>query len=175
MRIFNINNNKKGVIFINKYNDLELTTLCCLLIKPELMQKTKLKDKHFKKYNRVWKFMSAFYEKFKTFDINIMYSICKDKYQLIEYITMIADTEPSASLFELYEKQLINLYNEEEKNKWIIEKVFSLSNNLYVRNITPQEFKKQCDEIYLQADKVFEHKNTISNDNQTNIYNFIEE
>ena len=96
--------------FQYKIDDLEFAILSCLLIKPELMEKVILEDKHFKRTQRMWQFMKAFYKKFKTFDINLMYSICKDKWQIVEYISLLLELEPTVSAFDKYQKQLIELY-----------------------------------------------------------------
>ena len=146
---------------MDKYYDLEGSILCCFLLKPELMDTTVLEDKHFIKYQRVWKFMKAFYKKFKNFDITLMCSVCKggkDKYQLVEYIQIILTYEFSPVYFEQYQKQLIDLYDEGQKNKWIIDKVFELSNELLVRNIKVDEFKNKIDEVYNNANKLFDKK-----------------
>ena len=93
--------------FQYKIDDLEFSILSCLLIKPELMEKVILEDKHFKRTQRMWQFMKSFYKKFKTFDINLMYSICKDKWQIVEYMSLLLEFEPTASSFDKYQKQLI--------------------------------------------------------------------
>ena len=141
--------------FQYKIDDLEFAILSCLLIKPELMGKVVLEDKHFRKTQRMWQFMKSFYKKFKTFDINLMYSICKDKWQIVEYISLLLEFEPTASAFDKYQKQLIELYEEQEKDKWIIEKVYELANELLVRNISTNDFKKEIDKIYYNADEIY--------------------
>lgn len=141
--------------FQYKIDDLEFSILSCLLIKPELMEKVILEDKHFKRTQRMWQFMKAFYKKFKTFDINLMYSICKDKWQIVEYISLLLEFEPTASAFDKYQKQLIELYEEQEKDKYIIEKVYGLANELLVRNISTSDFKREVDKIYYNADEIF--------------------
>ena len=141
--------------FQYKIDDLEFAILSCLLLKPELMEKVILEDKYFKRTQRMWQFMKAFYERFKTFDINLMYSVCKDKWQIVEYISMLLDFEPTASAFDKYQKQLIELYEEQEKDKWIIEKVYGLANQLLVRNISTGDFKSEINKIYYNADEIF--------------------
>ena len=138
------------------YVDLEISILSCLLRKPELMENTVLEDKYFIKHKKIWLFMKAFYNKFKNFDITLMMSISKNKYRMSEYICWLVEQEPALSLFKQYEKQLIDLYNESKKDKWIIEKVYELSNDLYVRNITTKDFKNKVVAIYKNADKIFE-------------------
>ena len=138
------------------YTDLEISILSCLLRKPELMENTILEDKYFIKHKKIWLFMKAFYNKFKNFDITLMMSISKNKYRMSEYICWLVEQEPVVNNFKQYEKQLIDLYNESKKDKWIIEKVYELSNDLYVRNITTKDFKNKIVAIYKNADKIFE-------------------
>ena len=140
---------------MEKYNDLELAILSCLLQKPNLMEETILETKHFTKHYKIWNFMNAFYKKFKCFDFTLMMSISKNKYRMIEYIIWIVDKEPTTTLFKTYEKQLIELYEQQDKEKWIIEKIYELANNLIVKLITTEEFKIKIDEIYKKADEIF--------------------
>ena len=143
---------------MNKYNDLELSILSCLLQKPSLMNEVILEDKHFIKHQKIWLFMKAFYKKFGNFDLTLMVNISKDKYRIIEYILWLVDKEPAPSLFNEYQKQLIIKYNELKKDKWIIEKVYELANDLYVRNLETSDFRNKVDEIYLQADEIFKNE-----------------
>ena len=137
------------------YTDLEISILSCLLQKPELMENTILEDKYFVKHKKIWLFMKAFYNKFKNFDITLMLSISKNKYRMSEYICWLVEQEPAPSLFKQYEKQLIDLYNETKKDKWIIEKVYELANDLYVRNIKTNEYIEKINDIYKKADEIF--------------------
>lgn len=137
------------------YVDLEISILSCLLQKPELMENTILEDKYFVKHKKIWLFMKVFYKRFKNFDITLMMSISKNKYRMSEYICWLIDQEPAPSLFKQYEKQLIDLYNETKKDKWIIEKIYDLSNELYVRNIKTNEYIEKINDIYKKADEIF--------------------
>lgn len=132
------------------YIDLEISILSCLLQKPELMENTILEDKYFTKHKKIWLFMKAFYKRFNNFDITLMLSISKNKYRISEYICWLAEQEPAPSLFKQYEQQLIDLYNESEKEKLIINKIYELSNDLYVRNININEFKNKLEKIYME-------------------------
>lgn len=140
---------------MTKCDDLELVILSCLLQKPELMEKTILEDKHFVRTQRIWKFMKAFYKKFKNFDIPLMTSVASNKYKIMEYVIVLMDIEPNPNLLEVYEKQLIEFYQEKEKDKWIIDKVFSLSNDLFNRNIKVYDFKDEVEKIYDRAEEIF--------------------
>lgn len=142
---------------MNKYNDLELSILGCFIQKPDLLDKTKLQDKHFIKHAKIFTFFKAVYKKFGTLDFNIMYSISKNKYRIIEYIVWISQYYGFPSLYELYEQQLIDLYEETEKNKYIIEKVYELANDLYVRNLEVSEFRNKVEEVYKNADEIFKN------------------
>ena len=144
---------------MNKYNDLELSILSCLLLKPELMEEIVLEDKHFVKQQKLWQFMKAFYKKFGNFDLTLMYSISKDKYRIVQYMMWLLDKEPSPTLFYDYQKQIIALYNETKKEKWVIEKVFELANELYVRNISIKKFDEELQKVYINADKLFDNEN----------------
>lgn len=137
------------------YVDLEISILSCLLQKPELMENTILEDKYFVKHKKIWLFMKAFYKRFKNFDITLMMSISKNKYRMSEYICWLVEQEPAPSLFKQYEKQLIDLYNETKKDKWIIEKTYELANDLYVRNIKTNEYIEKINDIYKKADEIF--------------------
>ena len=140
---------------MNKYYDLETSILCCFMLKPELMETTKLEDKHFIKNQRMWQFMKSFYKKFGTFDITLMASVIDNKYKLMRYIVDILNTEPTPFMFEKYEKQLIDLYNEDKKEKWIIHKIQQETDNLWVRNINSKEFLLRVNEIINNANEIF--------------------
>ena len=142
---------------MNKYDDLELSILGCFLQKPKLLEITKLEDKHFKKHYKIFMFFKSVYKKFGSLDLNIMYSISKNKYRIIEYIVWISQYYGFPSLYETYEKQLIELYEENEKDKWIIEKVYELANDLLVKNISTNDFKIKVNEIYENAEKIFKN------------------
>ena len=144
---------------INDYIDLECTVLSCLLQKPELMEQCILEDKHFVKNKRIWKFMKAFYSKFHNFDLSSMCSVASSKAKLMQYIIMVLDAEPLVSRFEQYQQQLIDLYEESEKDKWIIDKVYDATMELWVRSKTTQEFKDRIEEIYKNADELFKEGN----------------
>lgn len=137
-----------AIEMINEIGDLELNVMSCLLIKPELMENIKLEDKHFQKHQRLWKFMKAFYEKFKTFDVQLMYSVCKDKWHIVHYMQMLVMLEPTYTNFDLYQKQIIEQYEENEKDKILIDVIYELANKLYVRKISTSEFKQKIDEYY---------------------------
>ena len=119
------------------------------------MEDTILEDKYFIKHKTLWLFMKAFYKKFKTFDITLMCSVCKNEYKLMDYIIWLLDVEPAPSVFKYYEQQLIDLYNESKKERWIIDKVYSLASELYVKNITISEFNNKLREIYKDSEKIF--------------------
>ena len=141
---------------MNKCNDLELTILSCLLQKPELMNNLIVEDKHFQKRKKIWLFMKSFYNKFGNFDLSLMYSVCKNKYRIIEYILWILEKDAYTSRFEEYQKQLIEMYEETKKEKYISEKIFEAANDLYVKKISLNEFENELKKIYEKANKIFE-------------------
>ena len=136
---------------MNKYNDLELSVLFCLLQRPELMKNVLLEDKDIKKHLNIWIFMKSVYEKFGTFDMTIIINITKNRHQMCEYIMWLYDKEPAPSLFEMYQKQLIDEFEKSEKDKYIINNIYILANDLFVGNISTETFKEKCDEIYEKA------------------------
>ena len=134
--------------------NLEISVLCCILLKPELIEEEILEDKYFQNTQRVWQFMKAFYKKFKCFDIELMASVCEDNYRLMNYITVILDSVATPHNFELYMERLIEKYNENEKDKILIKKIFEYANDLSLRNISTREFKKKVDEIYKESEVI---------------------
>ena len=140
---------------MNKYNDLELSVLSCLILKPELMEQIKFEDKHIIKHNRLWQFMKAFYKKFGNFDPALMFDMCSNNWKLVMYIERLADLELSPNHFEEYQQRLIESYEELKKDKWIINKVYNLTNDLYTRNIKVDEFRDKVDKIYEDADRLY--------------------
>lgn len=141
---------------MNRLADLELCIMSCLLIKPELMKKIKFEDKHVKRYKRLWEFMKIFYERFGNFDIQLMYSLSKSKSDFEEYILKIADIEVNPTNFFHYQERLIEEYNESIKDEFIIEGVYRLANELYVRSIGTKDFKDKINKIYEMANKSFD-------------------
>ena len=140
---------------MQQYYDLEISILSCLLQKPKLMEELKLEDKHFIKYKKIWQFMKSFYKKFENFDLTLMFSVCKNKYHLMTYIEFIVKSEPRMSLFNDYQDRLIELFNQNQKEKWIINKIYELSNDLYVNLINLEEFNLKLSEIYKSANEIF--------------------
>ena len=130
-----------------KYYNLELSIMSCLLQKPELMKEVKLKDDHFIKYKSLWLFMKSFYNKFGTFDLELMMSVINNKYKFMDYIEFLIDKEPAPSVFDKYQDALIDMYyqNLEEKEK--IEKIYKLSSDLYFRNLDFKSFKEKIVQI----------------------------
>lgn len=140
------------------YYDLELSIMSCLLQKPNLMEKSILEDKYFIKYQRLWKFIRMFYSKYKTFDIPLMVSVATDKKNLVEYLSWIVEIEVAPNKFEIYQTQLIDMYNEGQKNKWIIDKVFDLANELCIRKVSVYDFREEVEKIYQDSEKIFKKK-----------------
>jgi hypothetical protein len=140
---------------MNKYKDLEISILSCLLQKPELMNKMILQDDDFKYHKKLWVFLKQVYKKFGCFDINLMYSVVRNKYKYIQYIIELVDVEVIPDRIELYQKQLLELKNESRKENWIIDKAYELANELYLRNIKLKDYKQKLDTIYSNADEIF--------------------
>ena len=143
---------------MDRYYDLEINILSCILQKPKLIDKVILEDKHFIKFKKLWMFLRACYKKFGDLDLKIMYSIIKNKYQFMEYIEWLIEVEPSTQNFDKYQQQLIDLFNENKKNKWIRENIYDLANNLLIKNIEVEDFRCRVDEIYNNADRLFKEE-----------------
>lgn len=143
---------------MDKYYDLEGSILCCLLLNPKNMDKLELEDKHFVKYKNIWAFMKEFYSKFRSFDIVLMHSVTNNKYQIVESVRLLLEKEPSASMFDKYQIQLLDLYNELKSDKYQIEQIFELANKLYVRQITVDEFDIKYREMKANVLEIFKEK-----------------
>lgn len=140
---------------MNDVGDLELNILSCILIKPSLMKKVRLEDKHFRKHQRQWQFIKAVYKKFGTLDIQIMYAVCNNKYHLVEYLQQILMIEPTYDNFDKYQDLLLEQFEETKKNNWIKQEIYVLANNLYVGNIKIDEFQDKVKEIYHNAEEIY--------------------
>ncbi len=138
------------------YGELELLILSCIWIKPELLDSTKLEEKHFIINKKMFLFFKSFYKKFGFFDNELACRKASDRYKYNEYIKVLANLEPTISHFNKYEDLLLELYDETEKEKWLREKVFTLANDLYMKNMTSQQFKKQIDILYTNAEEICE-------------------
>lgn len=139
----------------NKYKDLELQILSCFLLEPKLMDETILEDKHFVNSLKIWKFMKAFYKKFGNFDLVLMCSVASNKYKIMTYVTTLIELEPTPANFKMYEKQLLSLFNEQKKERYIINQIYDLSLELWLKSISTSEFKEKIEEIYKNADEIY--------------------
>ena len=137
-----------------KNTDLELSIMSCLLLKPELMNQVIVKDEHFKRHVKLWKVMNAFYSKFKTYDTALMYSVCKDKWKIINYIEELLNYEPTPSNFMKYQEALIEECKQSENERRIADKVYNLANELFVGKINLEEFKETFEKIYERKEEL---------------------
>ena len=149
---------------MEKYYNLEISVLSCILQKPELMEKTKLNEVHFTKHRKMWLFMKSFYEKFKMFDLVVMYKIINNKYHFVEYMKWIVEVEPSPALFELYEEQLIQAYEQKKQDKWLIEKIYCLTNDLMVGNVELLNFREKVNQLFEQSEVIFKKEEVEENE-----------
>lgn len=140
---------------MDKYSDLELDILSCLIQRPELMLNLKLEDKHFAKFKRLWLFMKSFYKRFGDFDLVLMVSSSQDRYRMGNYIEMLVDREPAPSNFEKYQNRLLELYAEKKKDLFFKERTYKLATDLYLGNINKQEFKEKLKNAEFTADKLY--------------------
>lgn len=138
-----------------KYDDLEMTVLCCLFLHPEFMEETILEEKYFKTKSAVWIYMKSFYERFKTFDLALMLSMSKQKNSILKTIMALMDYDPVSSNFKLYEQMLIEKYNETERDDWIREKTFEIATDYYFKKISREEFEIKTMGAVKMADELF--------------------
>lgn len=143
---------------MNKYNDLEMSIISCFLQQPDLIKKIDDKENYFIKHKKLILFLKAVYNKFNCFDINLMCNVCKNEYKLMDYIEWLVQLEPVPSHIDLYLSQLEELRTELKKDKWIREKVYSLSTELYVKNITFEEFKNKLNKLEEDSEKLFDNE-----------------
>lgn len=139
-------------------NNMEMCIMACLLEKPDLMNQVYVKDKHFLKHRRLWKFMCEFYSKFKMFDINIMYSVCKDKWHIMNYIEELVYVDALPCYFNQYQDRLIEIYEENEREKYIRDEICNYSLKLMVGKITTKDFRRKVDEIFDFAEKLYKEE-----------------
>ena len=139
------------------YGELELRILSCFWLKPELLETTKLENKHFKNNEKIFVLFKSFYKKFGNLDIPTVCSLVKDRYKFMDYMKIITQLEPVADNFQMYEDLLIELYNESEQEKWLREKTFELANDLYLKNITCEQFKDKFYTLYNKAKEIFKN------------------
>ena len=92
--------------------------------------------------------MKSFYKQFKCFDLMAMKTICTNKGMFIHYLSSVQDNDCKYIRFELYQKLLIDLYNQNKQDQAIIETIYKLANDLYVHNINLETFKESLNKIY---------------------------
>ena len=139
------------------YGELELRILSCFWLKPELLETTKLENKHFKNNEKIFILFKSFYEKFGNLNIETVCSLVNDRYKFMSYMKIITQLEPVASNFQMYEDLLIELYNESKREKWLREKTFELVNELYLKNITCEQFKEQFGALYIKSKEIYKN------------------
>lgn len=140
---------------MNEYYGIEASVLSCLILKPNLMNDLILEDKHFIKYQRIWQYMKSFYKKYSTFDLQLMFALCKDKYSLIDYIKILVLNDVDVDNFNLYQQALLDEFNENKKERWIKNKIFVLTNELINQNISLKDFDLKYKKLYEDVNLLF--------------------
>lgn len=140
---------------MNEYYGIEASVLSCLILKPNLMNDLILEDKHFIKYQRIWQYMKSFYKKYNTFDLQLMFALCKDKYSLIDYIKILVLNDVDVDNFNLYQQALLDEFNENKKERWIKNKIFILTNELINQNISLSDFDLKYKKLYEDVNILF--------------------
>lgn len=139
---------------MNKYNDLEMSIISCILQEPDLIKKIDNKEKYFIKHKKLILFLKAVYKKFGCFDLELLFNVCKTEYKLMYYIEWLIDLEPIPRHIDLYIQELEELRTELKKDKWIREKIYSLATELLVKNIDVEDFNLQLEEIYKKSESI---------------------
>lgn len=139
---------------MNKYEDLEMSIISCFLQQPELVKKIYGKEDYFIKHKKLILFLKAVYNKFGCFDINLMCNVCKNEHKLMDYIEWLIQLEPIPNHIDLYINELEQLKIESKKDKWIREKIYYYASELYVKNITIDEFNNKIEEIYKKSENI---------------------
>jgi hypothetical protein len=102
--------------------------------------------------------MKAYYKKFGTFDSEFMCKVASNKYKMVDYLKVLSQLEPTPANFEMYENLLIELYEEEKKEKWLRGKALDLANEFYNKVIGSKEFKDKINDLYVQAEEIFKNE-----------------
>ena len=132
---------------MNQYKEMEEAVLNCFICNPDLLKETRLKAKHFKKYSNFYNFMVAYYERYKSFDLSLLKSACKNPGVVLNYIADIINTTSILSHFKLYEQRLLQLYEE----YYAIDEIHKLEQKLYAREIDLDEFKTELKYIFKEG------------------------
>lgn len=69
-------------------------------------------------------------------------------------IDIVSNTFVIPSNFRLYENELIKIYNQDKKEKYLREKIYEEATKLYLGNISSKLFYKKIQELKERADKV---------------------
>lgn len=142
------------MITMYDYVEIELSLLSCFWLNPKLLEKTKLEEKHFIHYKRLFVLFQSFYKKFGNLNIELVCNVVKDQYKLMRYIKDIVEKEPLPNRFDMYQDLLLELYNESKEEKYLREKTYALATDLYMKNITSKEFKERIDNLYTHAKEI---------------------
>ena len=139
------------------YGKLEQLVLSTILLKPELIEDKRLEDKYFISSKRIWSFMKAFYKKFGNFDFETMCLAASNKYKIMMYITELMELEPVSTRFDEYLNLMIELYNEEKKEKWLRNRVYDLATEFYLKTIDLKTFNDSLNRLYKNSEEIFKN------------------
>ena len=137
---------KKSYNF-NDYSHIEMSILSCILLQPQNLDNLIVSEQHFIKYKKLFIFFKKFYSIYHNLDITLMFNLCPKNFDLLNEITLLIDYEPAPSLCETYQKMMLQLYNEKKNEKKNILKIYNLTNDLILRTINVEDFKKKVSEI----------------------------
>ena len=141
-----------------KQYDIEEGIICCLLVKPELLNELYVSDECFlKSQNKRWLlFFKNFYKEYKTLDLTLMLGSLQtepEKEALLNYYCEIIDLEPSVSVFYEYQDQLVTKY----KNTRIMAEISKFS----IGRITNDELIENINKIQNEI-LIVQHQNKVT-------------
>ena len=138
------------------YGDVEETILACLLLKPELINKLKVSEKDFTKFNSTLTFFKEFYAKYKNLDISIMFSVLKGnaEMQMLDMITYLSEIFVLPTHFNEYQERLLDRNAQTKKEKWLSGKIYEKATKMYMGNISLNDFYKEIESLKINANKI---------------------
>lgn len=141
---------------MDKYSDLEMSIISCFIQKPELIEKIKDKEDYFIRHKKLILFLQAVYRKFGTFDLNLLFEVCKEEHKLLMYVEWLAQLEPLPSNIDYYINELEELRKETKREKYIREKIYSLATDVYLKNMDVKTFADNLIRVYEDSERIKE-------------------
>lgn len=138
------------------YGEIEESILACILLEPTLIEKLRVDERYFRKFDYILTFFKEFYAKYHNLDITIMFSIIKSTSEMtmLDAITYLLDIFVIPTHFEEYQNRLIEIHRKNKKEEWLRKKIYEKATKLYVGSINVDMFNKDIKKLYEYADKI---------------------